>query len=75
MFFTTADAAPRNGVAVPSSTAVAGRAAFDAPAAGFSGAGRVATWAAVCVAGVGAGMEVLSRSPTSSPAITASEGR
>ena len=39
MFFTTADAAPRNGVAVPSSTAGAGRAAFEAlPAAGFSGA-------------------------------------
>ena len=42
MFFTTIDAAPRNGVVVPSSTAGAGRAAFEAlPAAGgFSGAGR-----------------------------------
>jgi hypothetical protein len=37
MFLTTIDAAPRNGVVVPSSTAGAGRAAFEAlPAAGFS---------------------------------------
>jgi hypothetical protein len=42
MFLTTIDAAPRNGVVVPSSTAGAGRAAFEAlPAAGFSGAGRL----------------------------------
>ena len=41
MFFTTADAAPRNGVVVPSSADDAGRAACEAlPAAGFSGADR-----------------------------------
>jgi hypothetical protein len=43
MFFTTADAAPRNGVVVPSSADDAGRAAREAlPAAGFSGADRAA---------------------------------
>ena len=41
MFFTTADAAPRNGVLVPSSADDAGRAACEVlPAAGFSGADR-----------------------------------
>ena len=77
MFFTTIDAAPRNGVVVPSSTAGAGRAAFEAlPAAGFSGAGRAgAATAAVPFAWRARALRAPSPGAASSAAAVCVDGR